>query len=65
LNRKTHPEPSNFLIGSGKRLLQHNLPRSDICSAAKQRLYSITSSAPTEQWASGIVKTERFGGFLD
>jgi hypothetical protein len=26
LNRKTHPQPSKFLISSGKRLLQHNLP---------------------------------------
>jgi hypothetical protein len=33
--RKSRLQPGEFLITSAKRLLQHNLPKGDICSAAK------------------------------
>src|SRR5476649_574663 len=33
--RKTHLQPREFLISSGKGLLQHNLPTSDIDSRAR------------------------------
>jgi hypothetical protein len=37
--RKSRLQPGEFLITSAKRLLQHNLPRSDISGAANCSLF--------------------------
>jgi hypothetical protein len=43
--RKPLLQPEKFAVDGAKRLLQHNLPLGDICTATNCNVYSITSSA--------------------
>jgi hypothetical protein len=51
---KSHLEPREFLISSAKRLLQHNLPISDIASLIRTTKEVANRSAPLGQFVSQI-----------
>src|SRR5262245_34901181 len=50
--RKSRLKPGEFLITGGKRLLQHNLPKADICTATKTvAIRSPRRRATAARWA--------------